>query len=413
MRCPTLSLALSVLLAASPKIHNSTIAAQSSAIQGQVVLQDGTPVRLRLNHNVSSADATVGESVDFEVLDEVNINGAAVIPKSSTAIGTVTEAVPKRRMARGGKLEIVLDYVRLGDTEKAPIRAVKDAKGGGHTGGMTAGIVATGLIFWPAAPFFLFMHGKDITIPKGAEVVGYVNGDMKLNAANFSHATEPTISTPTGNSTAAVLPAANKTPGSAQSPAPAAQSQVSAVSSSVTVNSTPPGAEIFVDDDFAGDTPSTLNLSSGKHVVSVRKPGFQEWIRKVSLSGGSITLNAELTHGTDELHPVNPPIAPDTRKEPVAVAVVTDPSPKPLGWIGVHAQNSGDVAVVTNVNPDSPGANAGIQVGDVIVALDGRLIKGKDFESIVAALKPGTQISLNYARGAASHEVQITVGSHN
>ena len=33
------------------------------------VLHDATPVRLRLTRNLSSADARVGETVDFEVLD--------------------------------------------------------------------------------------------------------------------------------------------------------------------------------------------------------------------------------------------------------------------------------------------------------------------------------------------------------
>jgi hypothetical protein len=50
---------------------------------------------------------------------------------------------------------------------------------------MTAGIVATGLLFWPAAPFFLFMHGKDTTIPKGAEVPTFVNGNFRLESASF------------------------------------------------------------------------------------------------------------------------------------------------------------------------------------------------------------------------------------
>jgi hypothetical protein len=171
-------------------------AASKASTQGQFILQDGTPVKLRLNRNVSSEDATVGESVDFEVLEEVTVNGVVVIPKGGTAIGTVTEAQPKRRMARGGKLEIVLDYARLADSDKAAVRAVKDAKGGGHTRGMTAGIVATGLLFWPAAPFFLFMHGKDIPVPKGAEITAYVNGDMKLNAARFGPAPESTGANP-------------------------------------------------------------------------------------------------------------------------------------------------------------------------------------------------------------------------
>src|SRR5262249_54830818 len=144
-------------------------------LPGQFILQDATPVRIRLNRNVSSADAHVGDSVDFETLEDVAASELVVIPKGSMAIGTVTEAQPKRRMGRAGKLEIVLDYVRLADGGKAAIRAVKEAKGGSHTVGMTAGIVATGILFFPAAPFFLFMHGKDITVPKGAEMTAYVN----------------------------------------------------------------------------------------------------------------------------------------------------------------------------------------------------------------------------------------------
>ena len=59
---------------------------------------------------------------------------------------------------------------------------------GAIPGAMTAGIVATGIVFFPAAPFFLFMHGKDITMPKGAEFTAYVNGDMKLDIAKFQPA---------------------------------------------------------------------------------------------------------------------------------------------------------------------------------------------------------------------------------
>ncbi len=59
---------------------------------------------MRINRTVSSADASVGDNVDFETLDDVKLGDLVVVPKESTAIGTVTEAVPKRRMARGGKL---------------------------------------------------------------------------------------------------------------------------------------------------------------------------------------------------------------------------------------------------------------------------------------------------------------------
>src|SRR5436309_8419646 len=149
-----LALMLCVLVLSS---IDSLLAAGQQASGNGLVLEDGTPVKLRIAQTVSSADAHVDDKVEFEVLEEVRVSDILVIPKGGIAWGTVTEAQPKRRMARGGKLEIVMDSVRLVDGQKAALRAVKNAKGGGHTGAMTAGIVATGLLFWPAAPFFLFM----------------------------------------------------------------------------------------------------------------------------------------------------------------------------------------------------------------------------------------------------------------
>jgi hypothetical protein len=46
------------------------------------------------------------------------------------AWGTVTEAQPKRRMGRAGKLNINIDNVRLSSGEKVALRAIKDVKGG-------------------------------------------------------------------------------------------------------------------------------------------------------------------------------------------------------------------------------------------------------------------------------------------
>lgn len=242
--------------------------APASAIEaGQFALQDGTPIKLRISRNVSSADATVGESVDFEVLDELTINGITVIPKGGTAIGTVTEAVPKRRMGRAGKLEIVLDYVRLADSEKAPVRAVKDAKGGSHVGGMTIGIVATGLLFFPAAPLFLLMHGKDITVPKGAEVTAYVNGDMKLVQARFQLPSPDASVAATASNDAAPAPG----PGLG----------------TLEVHSNPDGAEVYADEKFIGGAPATLKLQPGQHTIKVILTGYKDWSRQLTVQAGS------------------------------------------------------------------------------------------------------------------------------
>jgi len=149
------------------------------------LLQDGTPVHLVLSENLSSADAVTGQTVEFEVVDDVVVDGLLVIPHGSTAWATVTDAEHKKRMGRAGKLDLNIDKVRLADGQKVLLRAVKDARGGTHTGAMVGAMVVTSLVVWPAAPLFLLMHGKDVTIPKGTNISAFVQGDITLDEAKF------------------------------------------------------------------------------------------------------------------------------------------------------------------------------------------------------------------------------------
>src|SRR5256714_11184782 len=153
-------------------------------------LTEDTPVKLKLTRTMSSHDAKVDEKVDFEVLEDVKIGDVVVVQHGGMAIATVTEAKPKGRMGKAGKLNMNIDYVQLVSGEKVSLRAVKGGKGGNHTAAMTGAIVATSILFFPAAPFFLFMHGKDITIPKGTEVTFFVTGRPPLDPARF----KPSIS---------------------------------------------------------------------------------------------------------------------------------------------------------------------------------------------------------------------------
>ncbi|CAN5634235.1 hypothetical protein BH24ACI2_BH24ACI2_04890 [soil metagenome] len=171
------------------QIKNNTSPSNVSAQPNEPLafgLQDGTPVKLRIGRTLSSADAKTGETVDFEVLEDVKIGDTVIIPRGGIALGTVTQGKPKGRMGKGGKLDINIDSVRLVSGEKVALRAVKETKGGGRTGAMTGAIVATSILFFPAAPFFLFMKGKDITIPKGTEITAYINGDIPLDPNKFN-----------------------------------------------------------------------------------------------------------------------------------------------------------------------------------------------------------------------------------
>jgi len=238
-------------------------------------LEDATPVKLRITRNLSSADAKTGDRVDFEVLEDIKVKDTIVISRGGIAWATVTEAQPKRRMARGGKLDVNIDDARLVDGEKVPLRAVKEAKGGGHTGAMTGAMVGTAIVFFPAAPLFLFMHGKDITIPKGTEITAYINGDIPLDPVKF----QPQVAASSGSVAGATQN------GNGGDPA----------LSSVEVKSTPDGADITVDEKYMGSTPSTLKLSAGDHKITLQKTGFKTWERTLTVGlGATATINPSL-----------------------------------------------------------------------------------------------------------------------
>jgi hypothetical protein len=268
----TIVLSTSVVAQQTPATSeqaSSPASQQNGPVQPHTLL-DGTPVKLRLSETISSAEAKTNQEIPFEVVEEVKVDDVVVLPKGATAMGTVTEADHKKSMGRAGKLNIAIKYTRLADNEKAALRATKDTKGGGHVGAMTGAMVATAIVFFPAAPLFLFIHGKDITIPQGTEITAFVEGDMHLDMSKFGVA-------------------------AAQVAAPL----VTAVPAQPTIafESTPPGADIEIDGSFVGSTPSTVSVAPGSHDITVKKKGFSDWTKKLNVTGGTIHLNAELDSG--------------------------------------------------------------------------------------------------------------------
>ncbi|HYV74911.1 MAG TPA: PEGA domain-containing protein, partial [Candidatus Binatia bacterium] len=90
---------------------------------------------------------------------------------------------------------------------------------------------------------------------------------------------------------------ANQSEAVAKAGAPPVQVAAPATTAStpkVSVSSSPEGADIEVDGDFVGSTPSTLDITPGEHQVVVKKSGYKDWTRKLRVSGGNIKLDAEL-----------------------------------------------------------------------------------------------------------------------
>lgn len=81
------------------------------------------------------------------------------------------------------------------------------------------------------------------------------------------------------------------------------------------------------------------------------------------------------------------------------------------GWIGVRVTDAEDEgAEITEVLPDSPAAKAGLEVGDVVLKVNGRLLfEGVDLFKQLKRFPPGRTLKLTVRRGREESDVSITL----
>jgi hypothetical protein len=248
----------------------------------QVVVPDGTKVRVRLDQTLSSATADEGQTVELSVTDAIVLDGVTVVPEGARGTGTVVIAQEKRRMGRAGKLDFSVDRVRAVNGQWLPVRYTLTKKEGDgksvSTGVITAGVA---VVFWPAAPFVLLRKGKDTAVNKGVTFDVFIDGNHTIGAPGAP----PRITS--AQPTSAVPPV------TAASPAPMAQAPPDpARQASITIASSEPGADIEVNGGFVGNTPTVLKLEPGQYAVTVRS-GAKVWQRTLQVNAGStVTLNA-------------------------------------------------------------------------------------------------------------------------
>jgi len=86
---------------------------------------------------------------------------------------------------------------------------------------------------------------------------------------------------------------------------------------------------------------------------------------------------------------------------------ITDVTPENAKFFDVHDSNG---AVVTQIESGSPGANAGLKVGDVITQINGKkVVDAGELQMEVGEMTPGTEIALQVMRDGKSVSVPITL----
>ena len=215
----------------------ATKATATSAVPINVVLQDGTPVKLRMGATVAANGVRVGETLELEVSEDVRVGDVVVITKGSPASASVTN-LRSGGNVKGGWVDIDLDSVTLSDGERVPIRASKQRS----VRNDQSSIVSS--------------QAQDASITQGSDLTAFINGSLQLDLTRLRAAGGPTTT--------------------------------------IKITSTPANAEVTLDGRLAGSTPSSLRATSGDHVIVVRMAGFQPWQKKVHVDAEPVALDVAL-----------------------------------------------------------------------------------------------------------------------
>jgi hypothetical protein len=143
----------------------------------QLILPEGTPIKVKTLKELSSKKAQVGDIVYFKLVDNLQIDSITVIDSTAEVIGEVIEAGKARSLGRPGKLDFTIDNVKAVDGQNIRLRTTPKRMTGKDK---TGGVVAAAVIFAPVA---IFLKGKEVVIEANKEFLVYVDSDYTVKAA--------------------------------------------------------------------------------------------------------------------------------------------------------------------------------------------------------------------------------------
>jgi hypothetical protein len=266
----------------------------------RVRLPDGTPVRVRLKADLTSDQVEVGTRVDFEVARPVIIQGMTVIPEGAVSWGAV------QSFKNGKFIRFDIEGVRLPDLTDVKLRTV-----GGKPKNPGQDQIKVDASF-----------RGGVGAAKGAEYTAYVNEDREVAVAaqpsipalaptaTPTETTPPTpaettppspaqVEAPTPSTatpavtypTPAAAPAVTTPEPSATSPATSTSQSAKSLANVERVRvecfSDPSAADILIDGDFYGNTPSILKVPVGKHELEIQLSGYKTYSIPLILEPGT------------------------------------------------------------------------------------------------------------------------------
>jgi hypothetical protein len=236
----------------------------------RVPVRDGQAVNLKLRNVLTTDNVRRNDVIEFEVTEDVVVNGHIVIAKGATGHGRILD-VKGAYKPKAGDAEVVFQFstVQAADRQELALRLQPEkprkgkAKDEVHERSAIPGQI-------------MRVVGAD----KGKEYQVYLDGsytvttsDAIVGAPVEAPAAAPVAVQP---STPLERPVAPPAPSSAM-----AATDMGLAPSSVEFDSTPDGADIVIDGNLVGNTHSTLHLMPGTHTIEIRLAGYRTWSRNM------------------------------------------------------------------------------------------------------------------------------------
>jgi predicted metalloprotease with PDZ domain len=96
----------------------------------------------------------------------------------------------------------------------------------------------------------------------------------------------------------------------------------------------------------------------------------------------------------------------------VGVEVVPDPETPPVPFVGWRTGTTGkDFPSLDWVEPGSPAARAGLQSGDLVVAVGDRRVSGERLAKEIGRLTPDTPVAVAFFRDGLLQHAEVTPGA--
>lgn len=149
------------------------LGACQTSFGSEVILENGTRVRLKLADKVSSGLNREGDEINFIVAEDIKMGDLVLIQEGARATGIISELISRGRVGKAGKLTINLDYAKAVNGKKVPLNYTFIKKGEDK-------MVLSVAISFILTPLCLLLRGTDATLPAGYQVQARTDRDVKI-----------------------------------------------------------------------------------------------------------------------------------------------------------------------------------------------------------------------------------------